>query len=62
MKHLKIILLPFVLLAASFNAYADSGRSFGDIYKECGLGAMIFPDDPLAAIFTNVTSDLGSTA
>lgn len=37
-------------------------REFGDIYTECGLGAMIAPNTPGAAAVTNVTWDLGTTA
>ena len=39
-----------------------SDRSFGDIYKECGLGAMIFDDTPVAAAVSNIIWDLGTTA
>ena len=60
MKLLKVVFLPFVLLTLSLSAHAE--RSFGDIYKECGLGALIFPEDPIIAVVTNVTWDLGTTA
>lgn len=41
--------------------HADE-RSFGDIYKECGIGAMIFNDTPVAAAVSNIIWDLGTTA
>jgi len=41
---------------------ASQAREFVDVYKQCGLGAMIAPKDPLIAVFTNVTWDLGTTA
>lgn len=39
-----------------------SERSFGEIYKECGIGGMIFDDTPVAAAISNVIWDLGTTA
>lgn len=49
----------FVSLAFSQPAFA---RSFGEIYEECGIGAMIAPESPAVAAVTNVTWDLGTTA
>jgi len=37
-------------------------REFADIYTECGLGAMIAPENATVAAITNVTWDLGTTA
>ena len=37
-------------------------RSFGKIYKECGIGAMIFDETPVAAVISNIIWDLGTTA
>ena len=37
-------------------------REFADIYTECGLGAMIAPNNDTVAAITNVTWDLGTTA
>ncbi len=37
-------------------------RSFGEIYTQCGLGALIAKDVPVVAAVTNVTWDLGTTA
>ena len=48
-----------VLLAV---APITMAREFADIYSECGLGAMIFPDNKTGAVITNITSDLGTTA
>jgi aspartokinase len=39
-----------------------AARDFADIYTECGLGAMIAPNNAAVAAVTNVTWDLGSTA
>lgn len=47
------------LFALSANS-AD--REFADIYTECGLGAMIAPNNEAVAAVTNVTWDLGTTA
>ena len=46
-----------LLFAGSANA-----REFADIYTECGLGAMIAPNNEAVAAVTNVTWDLGTTA
>lgn len=43
-------------------AQEGEGRSFGKIYTDCGLGAMIASDTPAVAAVTNVTWDLGTTA
>lgn len=48
-----------VLLTAAQPAAA---REFADIYTECGLGAMIAPNNGAVAAVTNVTWDLGTTA
>jgi hypothetical protein len=37
-------------------------REFADIYTECGLGAVIAPNNGAVAAITNVTWDLGTTA
>lgn len=47
------------LLGAS---QAVDAREFADIYTECGLGAMIAPNNAPVAAVTNVTWDLGTTA
>ena len=39
-----------------------SAREFADIYTQCGLGAMIAPNNDVVAAITNVTWDLGTTA
>lgn len=60
MKPVKIALASIALVSMIGSAAAD--RDFAAIYKECGLGAMLFPDDPIIAVVTNVTWDLGTTA
>ncbi len=39
-----------------------NAREFADIYTDCGLGAMIAPNNDAVAAVTNVTWDLGTTA
>lgn len=58
-KGFKLSLTTLAFLTMTSQVQA---REFVDIYKECGLGAMIAPKDPLIAVFTNVTWDLGTTA
>lgn len=53
---LAVCAMPVVL---SVNLQA---REFADIYTECGLGAMIAPNNEVVAAVTNVTWDLGTTA
>ena len=43
-------------------AQTVSARDFGQIYVECGLGAVIAPDTAWVAVSTNITWDLGTTA
>jgi hypothetical protein len=43
-------------------AQPASAREFADIYTQCGLGAMIAPNNTAVAAVTNVTWDLGTTA
>lgn len=59
-KSLALITLAGLALAST----TAQAREFGDIYKECGIGAMIFPakDDQTLAVITNVTWDSGTTA
>lgn len=52
--------------ALSLSAFAapmgEGQREFADIYTQCGLGAMIAPNNEVVAAVTNVTWDLGTTA
>lgn len=51
------------LVGLSSSAAASGGtRTFGQIYTQCGIGAMIAPETPAVAAVTNVTWDLGTTA
>jgi hypothetical protein len=62
MKQLKLSIAT-VAMALLFVPQAQAeARSFGDIYKECGIGAMIFKDTPAGAIVSNLIWDLGTTA
>ena len=62
MKRLKLSIIA-IAMTTIFVPQAQAGdRSFGDIYKECGLGGMIFTDTPVAAAVSNIIWDLGTTA
>lgn len=57
-----------VLLTFGIKANAQQ-RSFGDVYTDCGLGALIFNQNGtgnetrrILAIISNITWDLGTTA
>ncbi len=62
MKKLLVAAAMTVLALSPAQAKDSSTRDFGDILGECGLGAMLFPDDRTVAIITNITWDLGTTA
>ena len=64
---MKSLIRNFVTLATLFTlctaAHAQSGRSVEDIYKQCGIGGLIFgQSSPTLAFISNVTWDLGTTA
>ena len=64
---LTISLAAFLSFASHVQA-AEEGRDFGEIYTDCGLGALIAENvkeestGDVMAIVTNVTFDLGTTA
>lgn len=60
-RYLGIVIGVAMALAISANADATK-REFADIYTECGLGAVIAPNNAVVAAVTNVTFDLGTTA
>ncbi len=60
MKNLKLSLAA-IAVSVLFTPQLQA-REFGEIYTECGLGAMIAPHTPAVAAVTNVTWDLGTTA
>ena len=56
--------LKLLVVSASALAVAQtaSSREFADIFTDCGIGAMIAPNNDAVAAVTNVTWDLGTTA
>lgn len=58
-KFLALVAVAAVSITASQQAAA---REFADIYTDCGLGAMIAPNNAPVAAVTNITWDLGTTA
>lgn len=63
MKATKKFLSAVAIAAVSLTAsQAASARDFGQIYLECGLGALLFPTNETLAAITNVTWDSGTTA
>lgn len=60
---MKKLLLGLAYVSAFFMPVQHvAAREFADIYTECGLGAMIAPNNAAVAAVTNVTWDLGTTA
>ncbi len=58
----KRILLAAISAGMCLVAGQAGAREFADIYTECGLGALIAPNNSAVAAVTNVTWDLGTTA
>ncbi|QKT02773.1 DUF3015 family protein [Ectothiorhodospiraceae bacterium 2226] len=61
MKKVLLGVAATAVLSMAFSTNATA-REFADIYTECGLGAMIAPNNGPVAAVTNVTWDLGTTA
>lgn len=53
-----------ILMVMPQMSYAGSGRNFGEIYTECGLGGMLFQHQKWAglAAVSNIIWDCGTTA
>ncbi len=61
LKAIKVSVIMAILALVAFSQPCMA-RDFGQIYEECGIGAMIAPRSPGAAAVTNVTWDSGTTA
>jgi hypothetical protein len=63
MRFLNIVLLTFLTIF-SLNALANNKTpgSGPNPFSDCGIGASIFPDTPLAAVLSNTFWDAGTTA
>lgn len=59
-KIMTMIVAP--LIAISMISTASAERDFGQIYTECGIGAMVFKKNETLAAISNITWDLGTTA
>lgn len=55
------VVIIVVSLVFAFSPVAEA-RTFAEIYRECGIGALIAHDIPVLAIILNITWDLGTTA
>ena len=47
---------------ASTHSFAQDSKANLNPWQDCGLGAMVFPDNGVAAAISNVIWDLGTTA
>ncbi len=55
--------LPIVLMSIFSNSALASDRTIEQVYKECGIGGLLFgKNSPTLAFISNVTWDLGTTA
>ncbi len=58
-----VLATAFVAISASMGVQAEEiNKSGADIWTKCGIGGLIFQDIPVAALISNVTWDLGTTA
>lgn len=57
-----LLALTAVSLTSVAMTSSVQARAFGDIFTECGIGAMVFPKHAIIAAISNVTWDLGTTA
>ena len=62
MKRIKLSLVALVLTTMASTQAVAGDRDLGQIFRECGIGAMLFPNDSTLAIISNVIWDLGTTA
>lgn len=51
-----------LIAAASFSTTAIAQEKKINPWKQCGIGAMVFDDNPTAAALSNIIWDLGTTA
>jgi hypothetical protein len=56
---MKIILVAIFLFSTT-DVFSEGKTKIG--WRDCGIGAMIFPGTPWAAVTSNITWDLGLTA
>jgi len=61
-RKVKLLSASILLAGAGLTSMSVQAREFADIYTECGLGALIAPNNSAVAAVTNVTWDLGTTA
>ena len=61
LKAIEISVIMAILALVAFSQPCMA-RDFGEIFEECGIGAMIAPRSPGVAAVTNVTWDSGTTA
>jgi|APSaa5957512622_1039677.scaffolds.fasta_scaffold420405_1 hypothetical protein len=59
---MKKLFFIFVLVLLSTSIYAKERGKLAKAFRNCGLGAMIFDEEPIGAIISNIVWDLGTTA
>ena len=62
MKKMVFVVIVMFVFGILVQPCMAKDREFADIYTDCGLGAMIAPNNSVVAAITNVTWDLGTTA
>ena len=58
----KLLLIVATSLTTITMMSTSNAREFGEIYTQCGIGAMIFKKNKTLAAISNITWDLGTTA
>jgi hypothetical protein len=65
LKKLNAIMISTALAIATFTTASNAqGMGEADVnpWQQCGIGAMVFPDNGVASAISNVVWDLGTTA
>jgi hypothetical protein len=61
-KIITIVAAVAALSLASTHSFAQNSKVKLNPWQDCGIGAMIFPDNGIVAAISNITFDLGTTA
>lgn len=58
----KILVVMLILTVMFSNQFVGAADKKINPWRDCGIGAMLFPNDSFWSVISNITWDLGSTA
>lgn len=58
----KCLVLAMAMVVGAVSTQAEESKDLQEIFENCGLGALIFPEWPIGASVSNFTWDWGTTA